>query len=104
MREIIATAKTIVDEKNADELFQQFVWHTRDVDWESKRPVGEVPVTKEQARSEGQEGQFPPLFPVPQKVTWEQPYSTFEPSSPSSLRIPKSANSFQILRLSAAIS
>lgn len=33
-RDIIETACLIVQEKNADELFQQFVWHMRDVDKE----------------------------------------------------------------------
>jgi hypothetical protein len=31
-RDIISSARLIVNEKNADELFQNFVWHTRDVD------------------------------------------------------------------------
>jgi len=31
-REVINTARILVQEKNADELFQQFVWHTRSVD------------------------------------------------------------------------
>ncbi|ORY77244.1 hypothetical protein BCR35DRAFT_305540 [Leucosporidium creatinivorum] len=32
-QDVIRTAKAIVDEKNADELFQNFLWHTRDVDY-----------------------------------------------------------------------
>jgi len=32
VKEIIETARVIVQEKNGDELFQNFVWHTRDVD------------------------------------------------------------------------
>ena len=31
-RDIIETARRIVKHKNADELFQNFVWHTRDID------------------------------------------------------------------------
>lgn len=31
-REIIETARLMVDEKNADELFQNFVWHTKSVE------------------------------------------------------------------------
>jgi hypothetical protein len=31
-KDIIGTARLIVAQKNVDELFQNFVWHTRDVD------------------------------------------------------------------------
>lgn len=34
-RDIIETARLIVKQKNADELFQKFVWHTRDVSIEA---------------------------------------------------------------------
>ncbi|KAG1792741.1 uncharacterized protein HD556DRAFT_1377609 [Suillus plorans] len=34
-REIIETARIIVNEKNADELFQNFIWNTRDVSLDS---------------------------------------------------------------------
>ncbi|KAG6885293.1 hypothetical protein C0993_003577 [Termitomyces sp. T159_Od127] len=34
VQEIIKTMKTMVHDKNRDELFQQFLWHTRDVDVE----------------------------------------------------------------------
>jgi len=33
-KDIIETARIIVKEKNSDELFQNFIWHTRDVDAE----------------------------------------------------------------------
>lgn len=43
-RDIIETARIIVKEKNADELFQKFVWHTRDVSLETaKMQPGDVP-------------------------------------------------------------
>lgn len=43
-RDIIETARLIVKQKNADELFQNFVWHTRDIDIEStKAAPGEGP-------------------------------------------------------------
>ena len=32
VRDIIETARIIVKEKNSDELFQNFIWHTRDID------------------------------------------------------------------------
>lgn len=38
-RDIIETARLIVKRKNADELFQNFVWNTREVDTESVRPA-----------------------------------------------------------------
>ncbi|KDR72326.1 hypothetical protein GALMADRAFT_213339 [Galerina marginata CBS 339.88] len=42
-REIISTARVIVQEKNADELVQNFVWHTRDVDVDHlKQTTGEL--------------------------------------------------------------
>jgi hypothetical protein len=33
MREIINTTRLIIQEKNADELLQNFIWHTRDIDY-----------------------------------------------------------------------
>ncbi|KAI6102700.1 hypothetical protein EV401DRAFT_2061139 [Pisolithus croceorrhizus] len=43
-RDIIETARVIVKEKNGDELFQKFVWHTRDVSLETtKMQPGDVP-------------------------------------------------------------
>jgi hypothetical protein len=59
-RYIVETAKLIVAEKNADELFQNFVWHTRDIDvGPMKKDTDEVlPVGKEKARDDGQQGMF----------------------------------------------
>ncbi|KAL6299451.1 hypothetical protein BKA93DRAFT_588333 [Sparassis latifolia] len=56
-RDIIETARLIVQEKNADELFQNFVWHTRDIDLSGakKDPSEVVPVDQEKARSDGQQ-------------------------------------------------
>ncbi|OJT01692.1 hypothetical protein TRAPUB_7748 [Trametes pubescens] len=56
-RDIIETAREIVQQKNADELFQNFVWHTRDVnvDHAKKDPNEVVPVDKEKAKSDGQQ-------------------------------------------------
>ncbi|KAF8122468.1 hypothetical protein EV363DRAFT_1274680 [Boletus edulis] len=38
-RSMISTARLIVSQKNADELFQNFVWHTREIDLESAKPA-----------------------------------------------------------------
>ncbi|KAF5368710.1 hypothetical protein D9615_010299 [Tricholomella constricta] len=56
--DIIETARLMVQEKNADELFQQFVWHTRDIDSEAVRegmPGKEgVPLDREKMDSDSQ--------------------------------------------------
>lgn len=56
-RDIIETMRLIVQEKNRDELFQNFVWHTRDTDFDQakKDPNEVVPVDKEKAKSDGQQ-------------------------------------------------
>ncbi|KAI0674595.1 hypothetical protein C8Q78DRAFT_1117563 [Trametes maxima] len=56
-RDIIETARRIVKEKNADELFQNFIWHTRDVDVDQakKDPDEVVPVDKEKAKDDGRQ-------------------------------------------------
>ncbi len=38
VKDIVETARRIVMEKNADELFQYFIWHTREVDREALVP------------------------------------------------------------------
>jgi hypothetical protein len=59
-RDIIETARLMVQEKNADELFQNFVWHTRDVDVsQAKKDPNEVlPVDKSKAKDDGQTGEI----------------------------------------------
>ncbi|CDO71185.1 hypothetical protein BN946_scf184845.g55 [Trametes cinnabarina] len=56
-RDIIETAREIVVQKNADELLQNFIWHTRDVDIDQakKDPNEVVPVDKEKAKSDGRQ-------------------------------------------------
>ena len=56
-RDIIETAKLMVKEKNADELFQNFMWHTRAVDTSpvQKDPTQAVPVDKEKLKNDGQQ-------------------------------------------------
>ena len=63
-RDIIETAQLMVREKNADELLQQFVWHTRDTDFDraKKDPNEVLPVDKEKARADGREGASPPFL------------------------------------------
>lgn len=58
LRDIIETARLMVMDKNADELFQNFVWHTRDVDISQvkKDPADVVPVDKEKVQDDGKQG------------------------------------------------
>ena len=57
-RDIIETARLIVLEKNADELFQNFVWHTQDVEWDNakKDPNEILPVDKAKAKDDAKYG------------------------------------------------
>ncbi|KAK2464849.1 hypothetical protein APHAL10511_003148 [Amanita phalloides] len=52
MRDIIDTAHRIVMDKNADELFQYFIWHTRDVEREALAPGDLSPVKGEKAKKD----------------------------------------------------
>ncbi|TCD61093.1 hypothetical protein EIP91_009046 [Steccherinum ochraceum] len=56
-RDIIETLRLIVQEKNRDELLQNFIWHTRDTDFDQakKDPNEVVPVDKDKAKSDGQQ-------------------------------------------------
>ncbi|KAH8096888.1 hypothetical protein BXZ70DRAFT_895650 [Cristinia sonorae] len=56
-RDIIETARLMVQEKNRDELFQNFIWHTRDTDFDkAKKDPNEIaPVDAEKAKSDGQQ-------------------------------------------------
>lgn len=56
-RDIIETMRLIVKEKNRDELFQNFVWHTRDTDFDQakKDPNDIIPVDKAKAKSDGEQ-------------------------------------------------
>jgi hypothetical protein len=57
-REIINTARLMVEQKNADELFQNFFWHTRGVDAGHLKPgdlAEKVPVDSKKAKSDGEE-------------------------------------------------
>ncbi|KAG8696444.1 hypothetical protein FRC08_007147, partial [Ceratobasidium sp. 394] len=55
-RDIIETARLIVANKNADELFQNFVFHTQGTDFSRGKQEGDVmPVSKETASQNGQQ-------------------------------------------------
>ena len=58
-RDIIDTASLLVQEKNADELFQAFVWHTRTLELDTLKPgdLGEgVDVNQEKLKKDGEQG------------------------------------------------
>lgn len=57
-RDIIETARLMVKEKNADELFQNFVWHTSGTDFDKAKVDTDAatPVTKDDAKKDGQQG------------------------------------------------
>ena len=57
-RDIIGTARLIVKEKNADELFQSFVWNTRDVSLDTVKmdPNAAVPVEQSKLEADRQTG------------------------------------------------
>ncbi|EDR16148.1 uncharacterized protein LACBIDRAFT_187323 [Laccaria bicolor S238N-H82] len=59
-RDIIDTASLLVQEKNADELFQAFVWHTRTLEIDTLKPgdLGEgVDVNQEKLKKDGEQGE-----------------------------------------------
>ncbi|KAI5117290.1 hypothetical protein M0805_006812 [Coniferiporia weirii] len=57
VRDIVDTARAIVGEKNADELFQNFLWHTRatDVSRAKHDPNSLAPVDSDKVKSDGQQ-------------------------------------------------
>jgi len=69
-REIIETARLIVQEKNSDELFQNFLWNTSGVDSNVKKDPNEVlPVEKSKAQEDRHQGMCrfslsPTLLPI----------------------------------------
>lgn len=56
-RDVIETARLMVEKKNADELFQTFLWHTRNVDFDKakKDPSEVLPVDKEKSTQDSQQ-------------------------------------------------
>lgn len=63
-RDVIETARLMVEKKNADELFQTFLWHTRNVDFDKakKDPSEVLPVDKEKSTQDSQQGAASPVF------------------------------------------
>ena len=57
VRDIIETARKIVGEKNADELFQNFLWHTTGADYSKAKqdPTAITPVDKDKAAADGRQ-------------------------------------------------
>lgn len=58
VKDIVETARRIVMEKNADELFQYFIWHTREVDREALVPGEPGSVIKDEKTKEDTEKGF----------------------------------------------
>lgn len=59
LREIINTTRLVLQDKNADELLQNFIWHTRDIDRDviaPGNPAERLPLDRETARSDSQKG------------------------------------------------
>ncbi|KZT70697.1 hypothetical protein DAEQUDRAFT_667430 [Daedalea quercina L-15889] len=57
-RDIIETARLIVMKKNADELFQNFVWHTRAIDAAPAKNIANsdnIPVDQQKVKQDGQQ-------------------------------------------------
>ncbi|TDL15269.1 hypothetical protein BD410DRAFT_778263 [Rickenella mellea] len=57
VRDIVETARVMVLEKNADELFQNFLWHTSNTQFDRAKqdPNAAIPVSRDQAQSDGQQ-------------------------------------------------
>jgi hypothetical protein len=57
-RDVIETARLIVQEKNADELFQNFLWHTNSMDVSDARkdPNEILPVDKSKVQDDSRQG------------------------------------------------
>ncbi|KAG8909986.1 hypothetical protein FRC00_009079, partial [Tulasnella sp. 408] len=56
-RDIIETARLIVKDKNADELFQNFLWHTTETDFNKAKVDTDAatPITKDDAKKDGRQ-------------------------------------------------
>jgi hypothetical protein len=60
-REIIETARLIVTEKNADELFQNFIWNTRDISLDHVKmdPDAVAPIDRAKFDEDRHTGMYP---------------------------------------------
>jgi hypothetical protein len=58
-RDVIETARLIVKEKNADELFQEFVWETSGTAWDSHGlGKGDIPLDKDKTKTDQEQGEL----------------------------------------------
>jgi len=67
LREIISTTRLMVQTKNHDEIFQQFIWNTRFVDTERLKAGNledHLPVNSEGIRTDADEGWLASYVPV----------------------------------------
>lgn len=61
VKDIIETARVIVNEKNDDELFQNFIWHTRDVETDKlKRDPKDILPENQTGAADKEEGSSAP--------------------------------------------
>ena len=63
-RDVIETTRLIVQEKNGDELFQNFLWNTNSVDvGDARKDPNEVlPVDKSKVQDDSRQGSIDRLF------------------------------------------
>jgi hypothetical protein len=63
-RDVIETTRLIVQEKNEDELFQNFLWNTNSVDVSDARkdPNEVLPVDKSKVQDDSRQGSIDQLF------------------------------------------
>jgi superfamily I DNA/RNA helicase len=82
-RDIIETARLMVREKNADELFQNFMWNTNIVDISNakKDPNEVLPADKSKVQDDGRQGRFlglcVPSSRLPNMINSRPPSSYF---------------------------
>lgn len=58
-RDVIETARVIVKDKNADELFQEFVWETSSTAWDSHNVTkDDMKLDKDKVQSDQEQGEF----------------------------------------------
>lgn len=95
---MLSQARLMVKEKNADELFQNFMWHTHAVDSSvvKREPKAAVPLSPEKAKADSQQGI---LSYTPNQITRSlspmfQRLITSGRFSPCSLLTPKPASSY----------
>ena len=99
-QDIIETLRAMVQQKNSDELFQQFIWHTREVDREGMKGAVKVNggegVEKDKMSEDQKRGQFISIFFSRLSILIiQQPSNTSALCSLSSSPTLKCASSFR---------